>query len=151
MNRKERRQVKAEQKRHAERMPQALTPVPEREWPSHIQPRPIKVWRSSKYLVQVYDEPRPGDFAKQYRGLLRMSVNRSQIGVNGRWKDGLTWDELQSIKSEIGLGDWYGVEVYPRDGDVVNDANIRHIWLIPFPLLIGWRRETPDEVASDAR
>jgi hypothetical protein len=150
MNRKNRRQLKSDQHKHVAQFSKVLTLVPESEWPRHLSPRPFQVWRSTNYLVQLYEEPRPGMFVPQFRGLIRMSVNRAQMLTTGRWKDGLTWDELQAIKSEVGFGDWYGVEVYPRDADVINDANIRHIWLMPLPMLIGWRVASAQEVKSDA-
>lgn len=54
------------------------------------------------------------------------------------WADGLTWDELQAIKRDVGFGDWYGFEIYPPDQQVVNAANIRHLWISPEPFGIGW-------------
>lgn len=55
--------------------------------------------------------------------------------------DGLTWDELQAIKRDVGFGDWHGLEIYPPDQQVVNVANIRHIWISPEPLWIGWNMD----------
>lgn len=100
---------------------------------------PERVWVSHRYLVQLYQEA-PFNDAPVYR----MSVCRTRLNKAGaRWQDGLTWDELQAIKREIGFGDWYGVEVYPRERDVVNVANMRHVWLMEKPLLIGCRGEKP--------
>lgn len=112
------------------KQPVALTEIPRTQW-SSINPdeRRIEVWRSRDYLVQVFDEG---------GGMLRVSVNRTHAAPGGRWDDGITWDELQQIKREIGRGDSYAVEVYPRDRDVVNVANMRHLWILPKPLAIGW-------------
>lgn len=52
--------------------------------------------------------------------------------------DQITWDQLQTIKSELGFGDWYAVEVYPANADLVNDANMRHLWMLETRLSIGW-------------
>lgn len=46
-------------------------------------------------------------------------------------KDGLTWDELQEVKSDAGYGDRAAIEVYPRQDEIVNYANIRHLWVLP--------------------
>lgn len=123
------------QHQYVAQFPATLTRVPEWEYPavpdSHM--KPIEVWRSRAYLVQVFDEQ-----CDAYPDLVRLSICRTTIGMDGRWTDGLTWDELQSIKREVGFGDWYGLEIYPRDGDVVNVANIRHLWLVKQPLAIGW-------------
>lgn len=82
---------------------------------------PVEVWRSCYFLVQVYT----------HEGATRISVNRTAVDTdNRRWKDGITWDALQKVKREIGRGDAVAVEVYPPDADVVDVANIRHLWLV---------------------
>lgn len=129
MNRKTRRALQVEQHSFVRQFPHELTLIPPEEWPWH-PPECQKVWRSCKYLVQLYVTPEPG--------VLRLSVSRAKLGVQGRWQDGLSWDELQAIKREVGFGDAYAIEVYPRDRDLVNDANMRHLWLLPKPLRIGW-------------
>lgn len=133
MNRKERRATQKEQHSFvkAQALPEHLTPVLPDEFPV-MKPLPLKVWRSRKYLVQLWDEP------SEDQRMMRLSICRVKQNVNGRWQDGLTWDELQVIKREVGFGDWYAVEIYPRDEDVVNVANFRHLWLLPVPLPIGW-------------
>lgn len=112
--------------------PLRLQPVP-KPWPiTDTNPKRIEVWRSRRFLVQVFRES---------FGLLRLSINRAEV-KGSRWEDGITWDELQQIKREIGRGDFDAVEIFPRDQDVVNVANMRHLWVfteaqIPF----AWRRE----------
>ena len=46
------------------------------------------------------------------------------------------------VKREIGFGDWYALEIFPRDGDIVNVANMRHLWMLATPLSIGWFAQT---------
>jgi hypothetical protein len=53
-------------------------------------------------------------------------LNRRQ-----RFVDGIAWEDLQRLKAEIGKGDYCAVEIYPRDRDLVNVANMRHLWLLP--------------------
>jgi hypothetical protein len=53
---------------------------------------PVAVWKSAKFLVQAYAEK---------NDIIRLSVNiikdREHIeGVHFKWKDGITWDELQA-------------------------------------------------------
>lgn len=128
--------------RENERWPDHLCQMPREMWPDAYRLAslgkaglvlPLEVWRSRRSVVQVYSEA---------NGVLRMSVNRPALREDGRWRDGLTWDELQRLKREIGRGDLYAVEVYPRDADVVNVANMRHLWLLPEPLPIGWTRSS---------
>ena len=48
--------------------------------------------------------------------------------------------ELQDIKRQAGLGDYMAVEIYPKDRDIVNVANMRHLWVLRDPLQFGWRK-----------
>jgi hypothetical protein len=92
----------------------------------------IEVWRSREFLVQVFQE---GD------GIVRASINRTSVNSgNGRWLDGISWDELQRVKREIGRGHRDAVEVFPADRDVVNVANMRHLWIFTEPLQYAWRK-----------
>ena len=42
--------------------------------------------------------------------------------------DRIGWDTLQAIKNELLGPDAVAVEVYPAASDVVNEANLRHLW-----------------------
>lgn len=90
----------------------------------------MAVWRSNRFLVQLF-EPE--------RGAQRITICRTMVDiVTGEWIDGITWQEIQDIKRGIGFGDREAVEVFPSDRDVVNVANMRHIWLVD-PLAFTWR------------
>lgn len=90
-----------------------------------------ELWRSRDFLVQVY-MPRGGG--------QQVSVNRTAITRDGEWVAAIRWDDLQQIKREIGRGEQQAVELYPADTNVVNIANIRHIWLLDAPLPFEWRK-----------
>lgn len=136
MNRKERRALQRDQHYFVKQLPAHLVPLSPEYFPRmQTGAMPVKAWESRNYLVQLYREDNVA-----FPSLLRLSICRSKIGTNGKWKDGMTWEELQDIKREVGFGDWYGVEVYPRDADIVNVANFRHLWLMPTPLMIGWEK-----------
>lgn len=91
----------------------------------------VAVWRSNRFLVQLY-RPKAGG--------QRISINRTMVDVTtGRWVDGITWQEIQDIKRGIGFGDRDAIEIYPADQDVVNVANMRHIWLVE-PVAFAWRK-----------
>lgn len=133
--RNERRLLAKQIEKGNKRWPSRLVQVPREEWEEaernspHGKPR-LEVWRSRNFLVQVFEED---------NGVQRMSVLRSRFVVHSnRWDDAITWDELQRCKQEIGRGDVYAIEIYPRDVDLVNVANMRHLWLLPQPLTIGW-------------
>ncbi|MEF1310704.1 hypothetical protein QTO01_11405 [Vibrio mytili] len=89
---------------------------------------PKAVFQSPQYLVQVFNER---------DGIVRLSIN-SVKHRNGIWKDGLTFDELQSIKKAVGFGDSCAIEVYPEDNNLVNDANMRHLWVLPERPAFAW-------------
>lgn len=106
-----------------------LEQVPPEEWPPYppgMSPPPIEVWRSRRFVVQVYDE-------RQRGGLERISVQRTDRG------DGIGWDALQEVKAEIGRGGVPAVEFYPPEGRVVNVANMRHLWTLPVMPEWAWR------------
>jgi len=126
------RETRRLMERQAARRPAMLAPVPRDQWPDpkQLDPRRIEVWLSRDYLVQVFQED---------NGVLRLSIGRTTMRADGRWHDGLTWDELQDVKRQIGHGENYAIEVFPRDCDLINVANLRHLWVMPLPLDIGWR------------
>lgn len=114
--------------------------VPRLDWPDgYFSPKwrhglPVAVFRSSRYFVGLWSAT---------DGILRLTVNRvDDDPKTGRWRDGITWDELQRIKTECGFGDRDAVEVYPRDSDVINEAPMRHLWIMPEPLAWCWRAAT---------
>lgn len=137
MNRMIRRAAAAQVKALALTRPATLTEVPSEEWPkSRFDPKRTHVWQSRKFLVQMFDET-------CFQGIdtRRISVARCAMKEDGNWEENITWEELMQVKREIGFGHWYAVEVYPPDTDIVNVANMRHLWLLAQRLEIGWTRE----------
>lgn len=110
--------------------PLHLKQIPRELWPRD-RPDILEVWRSRMFLVQVYQEK--NDY-------VRMSVNRT-MHTGSDWVAGITWDELQRLKRECGRGDLDAVELFPADADVVNVANIRHLWFPPEPVAFKWTGE----------
>lgn len=94
----------------------------------------LRVLRSRDFLVQ--------EFAANAPAKVRLSVCRTTL-YGDRWQDGITWDDLQQIKRECGYGDADAIEVFPADADVVNVANMRHLWVMSEPVACAWRK-TPD-------
>lgn len=115
------------------KQPSALQEVPERDWPIG-QPGLAKVFRSRDFLVQQFHPNEPG-------APIRLSIARTSIDTTtGRWHDGITWDDLQRLKRDAGFGDFDGLEVYPRDRDTINVANMRHIFVMTEPVPFAWRK-----------
>jgi hypothetical protein len=46
-------------------------------------------------------------------------------------KDGITWDELQAVKTEAFGPDVRCIEIYPPEREVVDELNMRHLFAIP--------------------
>ena len=142
MNRKDlRRNIKTKIKELAKANSQYSTEfveIPNDLW--HVMPyvsgERLKVFRNVSFLVQLFRE----------NGMLRITVNRTQIDSNGDWKEGISWDQLQNIKRAIGFGDQLAVEIYPRDEDIVDVANMRHLWLIHNDTQLGWKKENKKPV-----
>ena len=127
------REQRRELARQNAKMPRELRLVPRDEWPFELQGSRIqRVWRSRDFLVQEWVEQAPV--------LVRLSVLRTTLDPKaGRWVDGITWDELQAIKSEVGYGSHDALELYPADQDVVNVANLRHLWVMRELATFAWR------------
>lgn len=122
----------------AAKRPARLTEIPREQWPRDYRDglsAPVRVWQSQKYLVQLFDA---GAVPMPPTTMMRLSVCRVTLKDDGRWEEGLEWEELMQVKREVGYGDWYALEVYPRDRDIVNVANMRHLWILTQPIGIGW-------------
>lgn len=110
-----------------------MTEVPREEWPfmPAWESMPVRVWRSADYLAVLYEQ--------RADGLRRLSVNSTRRTANRKrrvgtdWRDGITWDELQRVKNECLGEDVWCVEVYPAQSDLVDVANIRHLWVLDEP------------------
>lgn len=111
--------------------------VPREEWPASVdgmrQP-PIAVWRSRRFLAQVHAE---------INGAQRLTICRTTRGSDGRWHAAITWDELQQVKAECGFPDRWAVEIFPAESDLVNVANMRHLWILPEAPAYAWQRVPP--------
>jgi hypothetical protein len=93
----------------------------------------VKAYVSKKYLVQLYQEDNKP---------LRISIIRNKININMKWEDGITWEEIQDVKNEIGFKDKDCVEIYPARENVVNVANMRHVWVMDELLPFSWKKNS---------
>lgn len=121
-------------RRDNKRFTEEFTRIPPYQWPEGpptIAKR-MAVLRNKNFLVQIFQEE-PG---------YRISVNRTALNKQGEFDDGITWDELFTIKNAVGYGDMDAVELYPRERDIVNVANMRHLWVFNKQLPFGWRKPT---------
>ncbi len=77
---------------------------------------------------------------KEKYGAIRISVNRTRKGIGRSFADGIHWDSLQMIKDVAGFSDFDAVEVYPKKSDIVNVANMRHLFVVKDKLKFAWRK-----------
>lgn len=116
--------------RENSKRPVVLKEVQRSEWPHNQDDRLSRVWRSRDFLVQEFSEQSPV--------LVRLSICRTSISGN-RWQDGISWDDLQSLKKQCGYGDHDAIEIYPSERDVVCVANMRHLWVMSAKIPFAWR------------
>lgn len=112
-----------------------MSKIPISDWPPNVASmpsRPVMVFRSRDFLASFYDDP---------NGYLRMSVQRVTQFGDGNWKDGITWDDLQRVKAQCGFGEHWMVETYPPDSEIVNVANIRHLFLLSEVPPFAWTKK----------
>ena len=81
----------------------------------------ISVWESDDYFVAAFMD----------QGFIRLDIERKDR------QDGITWDQLNAIKNACGFSEFDACEFFPRQRDVVNTANIRHLYVSStlFPVL----------------
>lgn len=133
LSRAERRHAERYMQRENAKWPNVLKEWPRAEWPTD-NPQILRLWRSRDFLVQEHAAPEPA--------LVRLSILRTALEAGGGWQQDITWEELQRIKREAGYGDRDAVEVFPPDADVVNVANIRHLWILSSGHLpFAWRKK----------
>lgn len=58
----------------------------------------------------------------KFGSILHLKIHRNDL------KDGITWEELQSIKNDFAGSDTQAIEFYPREKHLVNIAPVRHLW-----------------------
>ena len=96
--------------------------MPPEQWPpiGCLTIVPSRVLRSQGFLVQIFEKPTA----------TRLSVCRTEPDKNGGWKEGIMWEELMEVKRQAGYAACCAVEFYPPDDDIVNVANMRHLWVL---------------------
>ena len=131
LSRTQRRFAQRHITRESAKWPLELKEVEPDQWPCTTRDM-LKVWRSRDFLVQVFLAPAPA--------VVRLSILRAGLDKGGGWLQDIPWEDLQRLKREAGYGDHEAVEVFPPDRDVVNVANIRHLWVLnPGSLAFVWR------------
>jgi hypothetical protein len=136
-----------EMKRQNALHPAHLVPIPRELWPDMRDAPsggtgsvPLNCLRSRSFLVVVWLEP---------NGFTRLSVNRTEWDERKqRFRDDISWDDLQRLKAEAGFANCCALEVYPPDDHIINVANMRHIFVVPTPPRFMWKRAAAESEAA---
>jgi hypothetical protein len=101
----------------------------------------IEYWSSKTFRVLIF---------RHTDGTERISVHRMVIDdKKGTWTDNITWDELQNVKNQCGRGDRLAVEVFPKDENIINQSNIRHLWIVEDESYIWAKKKLTMSVSAD--
>lgn len=117
----------------SKKYPPFMVDIPFSEWPDtllNLKEKPREVWRSNRFLVQIFPLK---------DGAARMTICRTMVNEDGLWVDGISWEELMAIKDQCRYGKDWAVEIFPPCDQIVNVANMRHLWLIPDAPSFAWR------------
>ena len=79
-------------------------------------------WSSAEFIASLFKQ---GE-------VWRLSIARADLS-----EVPMSWEELMQVKRDCEFGDCDALEVYPRDADIFNTGNVRHLYLtgtVPFAL-----------------
>ncbi len=85
------------------------------KWPKGLE----KFFQNTMYSVQLHRKP------SDWGEIILLMVRRNDEGPIRSWSD------MQRIKNEIVGKDRVAVEVYPPESDLVDQANMYHLWVLP--------------------
>jgi hypothetical protein len=86
------------------------------------------------------------DFTTAHRNRVFSVLDRTlkngirHLAVTSLSQERPSWWEMQRIKNEIAGEDATAVEVYPPQTEVVDGADMFHIWVVTGPLDFGFKR-----------
>lgn len=98
-------------------------------WPLGYQ----RVWHNDAYVVFSYEE------ATVVGVVQRLAVVRKDSATVRSWRD------MQAIKDELAGPSRTAIEVFPPAGEVIDEINAYHLWVLPPGFLLpvdlhGWKR-----------
>ena len=79
--------------------------------------------------------------------LVRDVETAIHLAVSSLSGDRPSWPEMQRIKNELAGPNASAVEVYPPQSQVVDDADMYHLWVVPGPLPFGLKMRIADDPA----
>jgi hypothetical protein len=84
--------------------------------------RSTEMWASRKFHVLILEN--------KTNGAEQLNIYRAEVDTKSkRWRDGISWEEMQELKKQCGRGDKIAFEPFPKDSEVINTNNIRHLFI----------------------
>lgn len=77
------------------------------------------VYHNNQFMVFVIPE------SSSWGAITRLMIRRNDAAPIRCWSD------LQRIKNELCGAESVAVEIFPRESELVDDANIYHLWVLP--------------------
>lgn len=95
-----------------------------------------RAWRNAVYSVQQFPNATP-------EGEVTLLMVRRHDAAPVR-----SWSDMQRIKNDLAGEDRVAVEVYPREEDLVDQANLYHLWVLPAGHVLGFGLHVRDAMRS---
>lgn len=108
-------------------------------------------WGEWEHITFPRGSAGPGwasDFTNAFRNqvfsvLWRVLHDRVEhFAVSSLTQERPTWPEMQRIKDELAGHDRTGVEVYPPHAEIVDQADMYHLWVLPDQLSFSLARKS---------
>jgi len=111
-----------------------------------VKPRPVREywgdWENKSHLLRLHPANIRGEkpmCAAWVNLILSVQVSKeasdwgeiTHLWVRRHDEKPLTWREMQRVKNELIGPERVGVEVYPAVSEVVDQANMFHLWVLP--------------------
>lgn len=113
--------------------------ITQRIWPPRLQPgvEPQRTAQGTEFIkadivvgphLALHPDHTPAPVSVTHLTYMFDGVHLRVRRQDGQ--DGITWDELQTVKNEAVGRDVTCVEVYPPASELVYEANVRHLWVV---------------------
>ena len=102
----------------------ATTPQQMKDWSRDEQNFRPYGFLNNRYSVQISDEP------TEWGLVIHLWIRRHDGEMVRSWSD------MQRIKNELIGNNRIALEVFPKDEDLVDQANMAHLWVMPIDFVL---------------
>lgn len=79
----------------------------------------LRAWTNNVYSVQLYEQ------GSEWGPIEHLMIKRHDAAASRSWAD------FQRIKDELFGSERTAIEVYPPASELVDQANMYHLWILP--------------------